>query len=69
MKRAVYIAIEFDMDEKKMSLECTRGKMKAQEGYTQIFEVYGCADCSGFEHKARFLYKYNAEKMLKETRS
>ena len=33
-----------------------------QAGYTQTFEVYGCADCSGCEHKARCLYKYNAEK-------
>ena len=31
-------------------------------GYTQTFEVYGCADCSGCEHKARCLYKYDAEK-------
>lgn len=30
--------------------------------YTQTFEVYGCVDCSGCEHKAKFLYKYNAEK-------
>ena len=29
---------------------------------TQIFEVYGCSDCSGCEHKAKCLYKYNAEK-------
>jgi predicted Fe-S protein YdhL (DUF1289 family) len=24
--------------------------------------VYGCADCSGCAHKAKCLYKYNAEK-------
>jgi transposase DDE domain len=35
---------------------------KEQDGYTQTFEVYGCADCSGCEHKARCLYKYDAEK-------
>lgn len=35
---------------------------KEQEGYTQTFEVYGCADCSGCEHKAKCLYKYNPEK-------
>ena len=29
---------------------------------TQTFEVYGCADCSGCEHKAKCLYKYDAEK-------
>ena len=35
---------------------------KEQEGYTQTFEVYGCADCSGCGHKAKCLYKYNGEK-------
>ncbi len=35
---------------------------REQAGYTQTFEVYGCADCSGCEHKAECLYKYNAEK-------
>lgn len=39
-----------------------RTETKEQEGYTQTFEVYGCADCSGCEHKARCLYKYNEEK-------
>ena len=39
-----------------------RTETKGQDGYTQTFEVYGCADCSGCEHKARCLYKYNAEK-------
>ena len=35
---------------------------KKQDGYTQTFEVYACSDCSGCEHKARCLYKYNPEK-------
>ena len=39
-----------------------RTETKEQGGYTQTFEVYGCADCSGCEHKAKCLYKYNAEK-------
>ena len=39
-----------------------RTETKEQNGYTQTFEVYGCADCSGCEHKARCLYQYNAEK-------
>lgn len=38
-----------------------RTESREQEGYTQTFEVYGCVDCSGCEHKARCLYKYNAE--------
>lgn len=39
-----------------------RTETKEQDGYTQTFEVYGCADCGGCEHKARCLYKYDAEK-------
>ena len=35
---------------------------RKQDGYTQAFEVYTCADCSGCEHKAKCLYKYNPEK-------
>ena len=35
---------------------------KRQNGYTQTYEVYACADCSGCEHKAKCLYKYNPEK-------
>ena len=43
-------------------------KRKTQDGYTQTFEVYGCADCSGCEHKARCLYKYNAEKDVEKNK-
>lgn len=39
-----------------------RTETKEQEGYSQTFEVYGCADCSGCGHKARCLYKYKEEK-------
>lgn len=39
-----------------------RTETKKQEGYTQTFEVYGCADCSGCVHKAQCLYRYNTEK-------
>ena len=39
-----------------------RTESREQAGYTQTFEVYGCADCSGCEHKAKCLYKYDAEK-------
>ena len=37
-------------------------RQKKQADYTQTFEVYGCADCSGCIHKAKCLYKYDAEK-------
>ena len=35
---------------------------KKQNGYTQTYEVYGCSDCSGCEHKSKCLYKYNPDK-------
>ena len=35
---------------------------KEQNGYTQTYEVYGCSDCSGCEHKSKCLYKYNPNK-------
>lgn len=33
---------------------------REQDGYTQTFEIYGCADCSGCGRKAKCLYQYNA---------
>lgn len=39
-----------------------RTETKEQEGYTQTFEVYGCTDCSGCEHKALCMYRYNEKK-------
>ena len=39
-----------------------RTEEKEMDGYTQTLEVYGCANCSGCEHKAQCLYKYNPEK-------
>lgn len=39
-----------------------RTEEKEMDGYTQTLEVYGCADCSGCEHKEKCLYKYNPEK-------
>ena len=39
-----------------------RTESKEQDGYIQTVEVYGCADCSGCEHKSKCLYRYNAEK-------
>ena len=39
-----------------------RTEEKEMDGYTQTLKVYGCADCSGCEHKAQCLYKYNPEK-------
>ena len=39
-----------------------RTEKRQQEGYSQTFEVYGCADCGGCKHKEKCLYKYNADK-------
>lgn len=39
-----------------------RTEKKEQDGYTQLLEMYGCADCSGCEHKFKCLYRYNKEK-------
>lgn len=39
-----------------------RTETRQQKGYKQTFEVYGCADCSGCEHKARCLYRYDEAK-------
>lgn len=50
-------------------LRHVRTETKEQDGYTQAFEVYGCADCGGCEHKVRCLYKYDAEKDAEKTRS
>lgn len=36
-------------------------KTRRQSDYTQTFEVYGCADCSGCPHKAKCLYKYDEQ--------
>ena len=45
-----------------------RTETKEQDGYRQTFEVYGCADCSGCEHKARCLYQYDAEKHIERNK-
>ncbi len=43
-------------------LQHIRTEKRQQEGYSQTFEVYGCADCGGCKHKEKYLYKYNADK-------
>ena len=62
MKVEVFEDEQFYICHDGRELRHIRTETKEQDGYTQIFEVYGCADCSGCEHKARCLYKYNAEK-------
>ena len=62
MKVEVFEDEQFYICHDGRELRHIRTETKEQDGYTQNFEVYGCADCSGCEHKARCLYKYNAEK-------
>lgn len=52
MKAIIYVMME------ESCVICGR----KQNGYTQTFEVYGCNDCDGCEHKSRCLYKYQEEK-------
>jgi transposase len=42
-------------------LEHIRTETREQNGFTRTFEVYGCDDCNGCDHKAKCLYKYNEE--------
>lgn len=62
MKVEVFEDEQFYICHDGRELRHIRTETKEQNGYTQTFEVYGCADCSGCEHKARCLYQYNAEK-------
>ena len=62
MKVEIFEDEQFYICHDGRELHHIRTETKEQNGYTQTFEVYGCADCSGCEHKARCLYKYNAEK-------
>ena len=45
-----------------------RTETSQQDGYRRILEVYGCEDCSGCEHKARCLYKYDNERDAKKNK-
>ena len=62
MKVEVFEDEQFYICHDGRELRHIRTETKEQNGYTQTFEVYACADCSGCERKARCLYKYNAEK-------
>ena len=57
-----YAVFEDDICHDGRELRHIRTESKEQDGYTQTVEVYGCADCSGCEHKSKCLYRYNAEK-------
>ena len=62
MRTGIFEDEQFYICHDGRELRHLRTESKEQDGYTQTFEVYGCADCSGCEHKARCLYKYDVEK-------
>lgn len=62
MRTGIFEDEQFYVCHDGRELRHLRTESKELDGYTQTFEVYGCADCSGCEHKARCLYKYDAEK-------
>ena len=68
MKVEVFEDEQFYICHDGRELRHIRTETKEQDGYTQTFEVYGCADCSGCEHKARCLYKYNPEKDVEKNK-
>jgi len=43
-------------------LEYIRTEISTKDGFERNFEVYACSDCSGCEHKAKCLYKYDETK-------
>ena len=45
-----------------------RTETREQAGYTQTFEVYRCADCSGCQHKSKCLYKYKEERDVQKNK-
>lgn len=50
------------------ALRYIRTEQSEQDGYTREIEVYGCEDCSGCEHKARCLYRYDEERDKKKNK-
>ena len=62
MRTGIFEDEQFYICHDGRELRHLRTETKDQDGYTQTFEIYGCADCSRCEHKARCLYKYDAEK-------
>ena len=51
MKVEVFEDEQFYICHDGRELRHIRTETKEQDGYTQTFEVYGCTDCSGSEHK------------------
>ena len=70
MRNGKYYNMKYEVFEDEHYYVCHDGRQlrhirtetKEQSGYQQTFEVYGCADCSGCQHKSKCLYKYNEEK-------
>lgn len=52
MRTGIFEDEQFYICHDGRELRHLRTENKEQDGYTQTFEVYGCADCSGCEHKS-----------------
>ena len=61
-KHKISSYIKLQDHEKRKTRAYTEEIGKYYNMKTQIFEVYGCSDCSGCRHKEKCLYKYDAEK-------
>jgi hypothetical protein len=45
-----------------------RTETREQDGFTRTFEVYESEDCSGCEHKAKCLYRYDEQRHLNKNK-
>jgi len=49
-------------------LDYVRTESSPQGDYTRVIEVYACDDCSGCEHKAKCLYRYDEERDINKNK-
>ena len=50
-------------------LEFIREETKTQDGFSRTYKVYACNDCSGCEHKAKCLYRYDEKKDIDKNKA
>ena len=69
MKVEVFEDEQFYICHDGRELRHIRTETKEQNGYTQTFEVYGCADCSGCERiKPAVCINIMPKRILRKTR-
>ena len=59
MRTGIFEDEQFYICHDGRELRQTGTETRKQDGYTQTFKIYACADCGGCEHKTRCLYKYD----------